>query len=344
MKRSFLLAALLASATCATAQLLDTTIATVDLEEFVPITTRMVRPEIERREGILGRTMTQNERRAVLDEFIDDELLTQAATREGYTISRSDVEELLARERMSLGQNVSEAQYRTFIQQQTGLSWEAYRTEVEKRLLQERFVVAESQDLVATIAGPTERDVRRFYEENAVEFVRPAMVRFDHLFFDTRGRPSDEQVTIRRRANTIAGNIRGGRTTFDAELTGALDDVTLGGGDFGYLVLTDPLAREQLGSAFMETLFFDLQPGEVSGVISSSLGYHIVRIRDRRAPKLLEPADPVLPGESVTVRQEIENALFAQEQQRVFQQAARRALSELRQTADINIDADRLTW
>lgn len=324
-------------------QILDRPVAIVRLTETVPISQRTLRSQIEFLETQYGRSLTTAERREVLDAQIGDELLNQAARRAGVTISPAEIDQAVALQRQSLGTSVTDAQFRAIIQQETGLSWNDYRNQIENRLVQEQFIIGRSQDLLNSVSEPTQREIRQFYEENAPQFTSPAMVRFDHLFFDTRAKSSEEQQAIRRKASEIASAIRGGRTTFDEELDKTLDDVTISGGDFGYLIRTDAQAREQLGRNFIDSIF-ELERGDVSGVLSSNVGYHIVRIRDRRSPKLLELDDPVLPGEQVTVRDQILNYLIAQKQQLVFQQALESTLEDLRSEAEIDLFEENLNW
>ncbi len=324
-------------------QILDRPAATVNLTETAPISLRVFRSQIEFLEAQYGRPLTQPERMEVLDAQIGDELLNQAARRDGVTVSTTEVEQAISVQRQSLGAVVSDAQFRSIIQQQTGLSWESYREQIRNRLIQERFVISRSQNLLSAITQPTQREVRRFYEENAPEFTSPAMVRFDHLFFDTRAKTAADQQEIRRKAGEIASAIRAGRSSFDVELEKSLDDVSVGGGDFGYLIRTDPQAIEQLGRNFVDEVF-ELERNDVSGVLASNVGFHIVRIRDRRSPRLLELDDPVMPGEQVTVRDQVEAYLVAQKQQTVFQQALELTLAELRGAAEVEIFEEYLNW
>ena len=59
---------------------------------------------------------------------------------------------------------------------------------------------------------------------------------------------------------------------------------------------------------------------------------------------ILANASLVLPGESVTVRQQIQAYIQSQKQQQIFQQSVNQVLSELRKEAEITRFEENLDW
>ena len=184
-RRSILAAAALALfATTASAQVLDRPVAIVRLTETVNIGQRELRQQVDLLEQQMGRQLTQDQRREVLEAQIGDVLLNQAAARANIRVSQDEIQQAIDTQRQSLGQPVSDAQFRQMVQQQMGMSWDQYVEEVTNRLIQEQFILQEAQGQFNSIDEPTNREIRQVYEENAQQFTNPAMVRFDHLFFD----------------------------------------------------------------------------------------------------------------------------------------------------------------
>lgn len=325
------------------AQVLDRPVAIVRLTSTVNIGQRELRTQVELLQQQLGRELTVAERRELLDAQIGEVLLNQAAARANIRVTQEEIEQAIALQRQSLGQPVTDAQFRQIVEQQAGLTWDQYVTEIRDRLIQERFIFQEAQGRIEQVAPPTEREIRQVYEENAQQFASPAMVRFDHLFFDFRTNTAQQQQGFRERAAAMVRSIERGQETYDALLRASLDDASYAGGDFGFIVRGDASATQALGSSFINAVF-DLEEGDVSGVLESSVGLHIVRITDRRAPRLLQLTDPVLPGESVTVRDQIVSFIVGQRQQEAFEAQLQRTLRRLEGEADVTRFEDNLTW
>ncbi len=326
-----------------TAQILDRPVAVVRLTETVNIGQREIRRQVELLEQQMGRELTARNREEVLEAQIGDVLLRQAARRANIRVTEDEVNQAINAQRQQLGQPVSDADFRRIVEEQTGLSWEEYRQEIRTRLVQERFILDRAQGRFGEIQEPTAREIRQVYEENAHQFTNPAMARFEHLFFDLRNRDPDRERELRQQAQRLARNLERGTATFQQLMRASLDDVNYAGGDFGYLIRGDQTALERLGRSFVETVL-DMEEEDISGVIESNVGLHIVRITDRRSPRMLQLGDPLLPGESVTVRDQIRSYIVSQRQQEIFQQSIETVLDELKQEAEIRRFPENLDW
>lgn len=326
-----------------TAQVLDRPVAIVRLTETVNVGQREIRQQVAILEQQMGRTLTARHREEVLEAQIGDILLRQAAERANVRVSAQEVDQAIAIQRQQLGQPVSDTDFRRIVEEETGLTWDQYRQEITKRLIQERFILDRAEGRFGDIPEPTAREIRQVYEENAQQFTNPAMARFEHLFFDLRNRTDAQQQELRQRAQRLARDIQRNTTTFQQAMRASLDDPGYAGGDFGYLIRGDRTAVERLGRAFVETVL-DMEEEDISGVIESNVGLHIVRITDRRSPRMLQIGDPLLPGENVTVRDQIRSYIFAQRQQEIFQQSVETVLRELREEAEITRFPQNLNW
>ncbi|SIP98975.1 periplasmic chaperone for outer membrane proteins SurA [Alkalispirochaeta americana] len=327
----------------AAAQILDRPVAIVRLTKTVNIGQREIRQQTELLERQLGRTLSRENREEVLEAQIGDVLIRQAAERAQIRVTDEEVQQAVQLQRQQLDRPVSESDFRRLVRDQMGMTWEAYLEELRTRLIQERFIMERARESFGTIPEPTAREIRQVYEENAQQFTNPAMARFEHLFFDLRNRDTAAQQAARRRAAEISRNIERGTTTFQAQMRASLDDTSFSGGDFGYLVRGDEEARRRLGRSFVETLL-DLEEGDVSGVLESNVGLHIVRITDRRSPRLLQLDDPLLPGETMTVRDQIRGYILSQRQQDLFQDSIQTTLEELMEEAEIRRFPEHLDW
>ncbi|MFP4483488.1 MAG: peptidyl-prolyl cis-trans isomerase [Spirochaetaceae bacterium] len=335
---------LLAGAAAAPAQVLDKPVAVVSLHETADIGQRAMRLQSRVLEEQLGRALTSEERRELLQAQISEELINQAAAQANIRVGEREVEQAITNQRANLGRPVTEEQFRQLIEDQAGMTWQEYRDQIRQRLIQEKFVLQEKQDVFQAIQEPSAREVRRFYEENATDFSNPAMVRFDHIFVETRGSGGDTAQSKRDRIEELYDEIRSGESTFDEVADRSVDDAGYSAGDFGYLMRRDGNSRQLLGQDFIDEVF-SIEEGDISdGVLKSNMGYHIVKVTNQRRARILDLNDPVLPGQNVTVRDQIVNYLLGNEQQRAFQRALEEVVQELRNQAEVRIFEENLDW
>lgn len=334
---------LLLSAGALFGQVLDRPVAIVQLTETVPITQRELRQQISLLETQLGQPLTDTDRREVLEAQIGAELINQAAARENIRVTDQELANYVQLQRQSLGVQVSEAQFRQLIEEQFGLTWEQYIEQSQDTLIQQRYVVAKKQDLFDSVAEPTATDIRQVYEDNATQFTNPAMVRFTHIFVDTRNKSGQAERDARERAEELYRQIRSGGASFDEIVEESVDDASYNAADFGYLLRTDQRNQSLLGRQFVDSLF-QMERGQISGVLESNVGYHIVRVTDRRKPRILELDDPLLPGQSTTVRDQVRAYIVNQRQESLFNRAVNEVVDELREEAEVTVFEENLDW
>mgnify|MGYP001548219915 CR=1 FL=1 len=329
------------------AQVLDSPVATVRLSSTEVITQRSLKQDVQRYEEQLGRALTVEQRREVLDAKINEVLLKQGADRANVTVADSEVSEVLDQQKAQLGAAVSDEQFRRLLEQQTGMSYADVFEQIRRTLVQQRFLAESKRDVInppgASSRLPAPSEVRKVYEENQTNFINPAMSGFTHIFFDSRNLSEQEKSELLARAQAKHDEIAGGKTSFQRAVNAAMDDSSVQAGDFGYIVRGDQQAMALLGSSFVDAVFA-LEEEEVSEVIESNIGYHIIKVTDKRAPRLLEMDDPIYPGQSLTVRMQIIQYLQQQKQQERFQTALQELIGELREDADITIFEERLNW
>jgi hypothetical protein len=155
-------------------------------------------------------------------------------------------EELLAREARSLGLDQDD-------------------TIVRRRLAQKlEFLVQDT----STLAEPTERDLRRFYEANPERFQTDARISFTHVFFSREKRAAaatDAKAALSDLSRGANAADLGDRLLVDSDIVAA-DRQSVAG---------------QFGRDFADSVFA-LKPGAWNGPIESGYGLHLVRVSEVR--------------------------------------------------------------
>ena len=248
--------------------------------------------------------------------------------------------------RLNLERALTDAEYRSLVSE-TGLSWDEYREQLRKALIQQRYVARVRGDELRSVELPTEADVEAFYEENKTTvFVQPDMVQFKHIFFDTRGiNEASARLAVRERAERAHRELVNGADFGHLVREYSDDKESLdSGGLFGtYLRRDDPATSQLLGREFFEAPFA-MEEGETSGVLRSNVGFHIVRVVDKVSAHILRLDDPVNPMSDRTVRDQIRVLLANSVQTQAYQSALLATLEDLRQEAEVRIFAENLRW
>ena len=145
----------------------------------------------------------------------------------------------------------------------------------------------------ASLVMPEE--VQTYYNENQMEFTTPEAVKTRHILKKFPDNATDEQ---KAETKTAAEELL---KTVNAELAAGADFAELakkhsegpsaaqGGALRGRnpkLPPGDYFARGDMVKPFEEAAFDTLTPGEVSGLVETSYGYHIIKLEEKKAPDI----------------------------------------------------------
>ena len=247
-------------------------------------------------------------REKVLEQLIDSELLYQQALKGRTRVTEAEIEAEVKRHRDSF---TSPAEFARVLSE-SQVTESEFKEQVRRTLAVERFVDAE----VATRATPGDEDLRRYYDQNPSEMTRREAVRISQIMVRV---PPDGSLQARAAAReTIEAILKELRAGGDfAALARKHSDgpEAARGGDSG-------LMSRGGGPPPIERVAFQMKPGEISDVIETRLGFHIIRVGEIR------PAGPVPFDEA---REAIRAKLAARERD----QAIRAYVERLREGARV---------
>lgn len=126
----------------------------------------------------------------------------------------------------------------------------------------------------------TEEDAKEYYEENKSRFLIPEQVRASHILVPvSKNDPNDVRQKAKEKIEDMLRQIKEGADF--AELAKSNPDATaLTGGDLNYF------ARGEMVPEF-EKPAFELEPNQVSDVIETNIGYHLIKVTDHKDEKTL---------------------------------------------------------
>jgi peptidyl-prolyl cis-trans isomerase D len=143
-----------------------------------------------------------------------------------------------------------------------------------------QYTHAETRDLTILIAdkpkmeaalNPTDAQLQQLYNQNKEQFRVPERVHALHILFMTQGKPPADDAKIRAQAEDVLKQVQHGGD-FAALATKYSEDPgsKAKGGDLSWV------QRGQMVPEF-EKATFELKPGQISGIIKTQYGYHIIK-------------------------------------------------------------------
>lgn len=206
--------------------------------------------------------------RSVLDELINIELLYQAAQQAGLAASDAEVDADLE----DLKSRFPNPQ--AFEQELAAESMtvDQLKAILRKDLSVQKFV----EQKLASAAQVSDADVRSFYDQHQAEFQQPEQVRLRHILLRV---PQDATAEQRQAVRTRLLELR--------------KQIVEGGADFGALAREhseDPGSKAQGGELVVgpgqtveafESAAFSLNVGEVSDVVETPYGLHLVKVEEK---------------------------------------------------------------
>jgi parvulin-like peptidyl-prolyl isomerase len=220
--------------------------------------------------------------RAALQRAIDNRLLAQEATRLGIQPNEQRVNERLSEMAERAGGRAKlEAELIT-----TGITYEQLRATVVQADLVQSLVESE----VVSHIQVTDAEIAAFYDENLDLFKQPDKIHCRHILFKAGpdASPAEREAA---RANAVAAHERAVAGEDFAGLAVELSEGpnALKGGDLGFTT------RGQMVESFDEAVW-GLAPGEISDVVETELGYHVIKVEEIVTGKTvpLEEARPVI--------------------------------------------------
>jgi len=322
------------------------TVAIVNLIRSEPITVGQLRTEVELMEKTARVQLSKTQRMQVLDGMINERLVIQAAERDKIIVSDNEVNQHLQQLRSLLAQNIgrqpTDAEFAQAVKNEFNMEVQAYRDQVRRTLIIQKYMMAKKGDLLNSVKMPTEQEILTEYNVLRSELLRPETVRFSMIQIPY-GPDAASRTKARELGNNLIKEIGSNPSKFD-EVSARSVTPNSGymAGDAGYLPRNQE-ARELVGQEFMNTAF-SLRQGQVSPLIEGNQGFQIIKITENYSQKILELDDVFQLGSKATVRDFIGQRLLNQRQQNVYTQASQEIASELRSGKSFQIYENNLNW
>jgi len=247
-------------------------------------------------------------REKVLDVLIGQKLLWQSARKNNLVASDEEVDNLY-KNYAAKYPSQEEFNKRMGIE---GYDEKSYREELRQQLSAKKWVHENVIKAVKVEAG----DIHAFYESNAEKFLNPEMVRARHILIVVDKNATDKD---RKAAKKLLGKLKRqiakGEDFAELAKKHSKDGSAAQGGDLG------AFPRGAMVKPF-EDAAFALKAGEVSDIVETQFGYHLIKVEEKQASRKVTEAEVAGRIEQYLLKTRAEEAL-------------NKALDALRKTAKI---------
>ena len=148
---------------------------------------------------------------------------------------------------------------------------ESYRMPEKRRI---RFLSVDAQALRPKMSV-TDTEIADRYRRDQTQYSSPEQVRASHILFKTEGK---DDATVKKLAESVLVKAKAKGADFAALAKQYSEDSSKDqGGDVNYF------QREGMVKPFSDAAFAG-KPGEITDLVKSQYGYHIIKVGDKKAP------------------------------------------------------------
>lgn len=258
------------------------------------------------REKALGET-----RAALLNRMIDNLLMEQESRKTGITVRSEEVTDAI--NDMQKQRKVSPDEFQKALQQE-GMTLDAYRKDIRDQLVRLKLIRRDIKSKVAV----TDEEIGEYYRKHREDYEGKEAVRIKQilLLLPKEENPAAKEK-LRADADAIHKRLLNGEPFEMLSAKFSQGPAAAEGGDIGYI------ERGMIHSE-VEDAAFTLPLNQISGVIESPVGFHIIQVVDRRGAGLKAIEN---------VREEIREKIDREKMEKKFGEW----LAELRKKSHIEI-------
>ena len=122
-------------------------------------------------------------------------------------------------------------------------------------------------------------ELRQYYAQHLADYRVPDRVKVAHILLKTTGKTPAEIAPLEKKAQDLLAQIKAGADFAELAKKNSEDSTAANGGDLGWVV------RGQTVKEFEDTAFA-LKPGQVSGLVRTTYGIHIIKVFEKETAHL----------------------------------------------------------
>jgi len=244
----------------------------------------------------------------ILDNLIDRELLYQESRKQQIDIQNDQIDQQLEDIKARFS---SQAEFETVIAQME-LSETDLKSQIERNMAIRELIESHVSQKITI----TDQETKAYYDSNPKLFKKPEQVKASHILIKVDANATETQkAQARIEIVTIQQKLKNGEDFATLAKEYSQGPSSVRGGDLGYF------GHGQMVKPF-EDAAFALKPNEVSEIVETRFGYHLIKVVDKRPATTMAYAE---------VKDQLNRSLKRQK----IEEGAKRFIDNLKKDANI---------
>jgi len=219
----------------------------------------------------------QKIKESILEILINRELLFQESKRLGIQVGKTEISDQLATVKQRFP---SEAEYKKILGEMN-LTEEDVTFQIERALAIRKLV----DDKITQHIKINDEESRKYYDTHPQAFKQAEEVKAGHILIKVDAdADASKKAEARKKIEKLQERLKNGEDFSTLAKEHSEDPSSAKGGDLGYF------KRGEMVKPF-EDAAFALKPDEISEVVETPFGYHLIKVYEKKPEKMIAYAD-----------------------------------------------------
>ena len=225
----------------------------------------------------------------LLSNLVEQEVLYQESRKQGITVNPEAIASELKKIKNKFP---SDSEFYAKIKT-LGYTEASLKNQIRENLAIQELI---DKEILSKIKISPE-DEKAYYESHKDKFTKPEQVRARHILIKLAPDASDaEKAEAKKKITEILQKLKKGADFADLAKKYSQGPSSKNGGDLGFF------SYRQMVEPFSKAAFA-LKPGEISGIVKTRFGYHIIKLEEKK-PAVVTPFDKAKPALEEQLRRE----------------------------------------
>jgi len=214
--------------------------------------------------------MKNRMRPQMVDMMVDQHLVLTRAKAKNITVSDADldakIDEIAKQNKITLDDIKADLA-------KSEMTMEEFREQMRVNVTLEKLLAAE---MAGKVEAVDDAAAKKYYDENPDRFKQQEQVRASHILIKTEGLDEAGKAEAKTKIEDILKKVKEGGDFAELAKTHSGCPSSAQGGDLGYF------ERGRMVPEFSDAAFA-MKVGEISNVVQTTFGYHIIKVTDHKA-------------------------------------------------------------
>ncbi len=252
-------------------------------------------------------------KKEMLTQMVEEKLLRQEAKKQNIIVTKQDIQKGVDEVKKRFNPDKDYQEYKDELKRQ-GYTEKVFENDIKEQLMVMQLI---EKEIKSKATLPNEAEIQKYYDEHKKELKQDEQVRARHILIrlDEKADLKTQSAALKKIQDIQAKAKKGEDFAALAKEFSEDPGSKENGGDLGFFT------KETMVPEFSKAAFA-LKSGQVSDIVKTSFGYHLIKVEETKPAKQLSLDDevPVGNGKNVKIKEYIQNMLYQQAMEKKFEE------------------------